>query len=198
MHARATRLTTLAALALCALLSASLPSRAQGALKPVDALIVNPPSRPVPVSVIAPPAAELAPLVTCNLTVGRFTGGAPFAQGITSHRVFGDIACPVGVSRLDVQRVIYDPAPGSENIAHYHVLVGTLMPTTPPSDVAGDFQPLAMLTEGAPEVTLHRPLRIDLTDTQRRVRLRYGCGSGVVGIAPACSGVVYLVGTAVR
>lgn len=198
MQTRASRLSIVTALAFCALWFTSPPGLAQGVLKPVEALIVNPPSRPVPVNVIAPPAAELAPLVTCNVTLARFTGGAPFAQGITSQRVLGDIACPAGVSHLDVQRVIYDPSPGSENVAHYHLLVGTVLPTLPPSDVAGDFQPLAMLTEGAPDVVLPRPRRIDLTDTQRRLRLRYGCGSGVAGIAPACSGVVYLIGTAVR
>src|SRR5688572_33232092 len=33
------------------------PVLAQGALKPVDALIVNPPTRPVPVAVLSAPAA---------------------------------------------------------------------------------------------------------------------------------------------
>jgi hypothetical protein len=55
MHARALMLSAAAAIAL-ATLATSLPSRAQGALKPVDALIVNPPNRPVPVTVLSVPA----------------------------------------------------------------------------------------------------------------------------------------------
>jgi hypothetical protein len=55
MHSRAIALSIVASLGLAAL-AASLPSHAQGALKPVDALIVNPTNRPVPVTVLSSPA----------------------------------------------------------------------------------------------------------------------------------------------
>jgi hypothetical protein len=51
MHTRAVVVSVVTVVGLAAA-AASLPSRAQGALKPVDAMIVNPPSRPVPVTVL--------------------------------------------------------------------------------------------------------------------------------------------------
>jgi hypothetical protein len=60
MHARALMLLAATAMGLAAL-ATSLPSHAQGVLKPVDAMIVNPANRPVPVAVAPTP---LVPVMT--------------------------------------------------------------------------------------------------------------------------------------
>jgi hypothetical protein len=55
MHARALIFSAFTAIGLVALAS-SLPSHAQGAMKPSETLVVNPTSRPVPVTVLSTPA----------------------------------------------------------------------------------------------------------------------------------------------
>jgi hypothetical protein len=55
MHPRAI-VVSIAAVVGGTAMTASLPSRAQGAIKPVEALVVNPSTRPVPVTVLSTPA----------------------------------------------------------------------------------------------------------------------------------------------
>jgi hypothetical protein len=57
MHAHALPLLAAAAIGLVGL-TTPLPALAQGALKPVEALVVNPTNRPVPVQVLSAPAPE--------------------------------------------------------------------------------------------------------------------------------------------
>jgi hypothetical protein len=191
---------TLAAAALCA---ATGPVSAQGALKPLEAVVVNPASRPVPVTVIAPTAATQPATVTCRIQFDRQTASSPFFFGTKIITPVQYLDCPSGVTRLDVHRVLFDPAGGgfgSMNVAHFHLMVG-IGPLSGSGENFGDEDvaiPLAMLTEGAADISLARPVRIDKGATGMAVMTRRGCSSGIAGFNAACAGVVFLVGTPVN
>jgi hypothetical protein len=86
MHARALMLSAATALGLAAL-ATSLPSHAQGALKPVDAMIVNPPSRPVPVT----------GTVKLDGGAGGITGTLKSGdKNVTAFEQFIDVTSPTG------------------------------------------------------------------------------------------------------
>jgi hypothetical protein len=203
MHARALIFSAVTAIGFVALAS-SLPSHAQGALKPVDALIVNSPNRPVPVTVIAPPAAAQPAMVTCRIRFGQSIGSTPMLVASDTITPVQGLDCPSGVTKLDVHRVLFDPLGGatfgSRNVAHFSVMVGIGPGFPSEGGTVSDDEiavPLAMLTEGAADVSLARPVRIDKSASGMAVMTRRSCSSGIAGFIPTCAGVVFLVGTPV-
>ena len=178
---------------------------AQGVLKPVDALIVNPPSRPVPVTVIAPPPAPQVATVTCRISFGQTIASTPMAVTSDSVTPLPSLACPSGTTRLDVHRVLFDPLGGasfgSRNVAHFTVMVGIGPNVGSEGTSISDDEiavPLAMLTEGAADVSLTRPVRIDKSVASMAIVTRRSCSSGIAGITPACAGAVFLIGTPIN
>jgi len=173
------------------------PVLAQGVLKPVDAVIVNPASRPVPVTVIAPSAAALPPTAICHISTGAappITPGSPFGgSGVVLP--MSALSCRGGVTRLDVHRVLFQPHGVG---AHFKTMVNLIPDTTADAPGAADVVTvLATLTEGAPDISLARPLRID-GSAPTQWSIRHICGSGIAGFEPQCGGTVFLIGTPVN
>lgn len=113
MHANSVPLWAAAAIGLAGLVT-TLPSRAQGAIKPVEALVVNPPSRPVPV---APVAVKLEPVQTrcigsnnegCELYV--VPAGKRLVIESVSHYV------STSTAGVQVHWVVVGPATGTEEL----------------------------------------------------------------------------------
>jgi hypothetical protein len=182
------RLQVVSALAVLAFTVAG-PAMGQGALKPLEARIINTPSQPVPVSVI--PAAP-DPMVTCRYSLGT-TGSAttPIAWGSGVAPVTS-VSCPAGVTAIDVRRVIYDF--DGANAVHFAVFIGYVPPGVT-SDISAHW--IAMLTNGQADIALQTPVRIDTNDggtIQANVR----CSSGIAGFNVQCGGRVFLIGTPVQ
>jgi hypothetical protein len=170
-----------AAAALCALAE---PALAQ-TFKPVEALIVNPTSRPVPVTVVS---ATPAPTVRCRLFLHPSSGTSPIVRHTQADSV-QEVHCPPGVSRLDVQRVVL------ASDAPQHRVFLALGSTSATGLVAETV--LATLSDGTPDLALPRAVRIDFAAPSSPLFIaEQVCSSGMAGINTACGGDVYLVGTA--
>jgi hypothetical protein len=180
-----------AAAAAALLAVASSAAHAQGALKPVEALIVNPPSRPVPVSVVAPAAA---PTVTCRIDVDITGSLLPIPSGGAASQI-ASLDCPAGVSKIDLHRAVFVPGSRSENQVHFTVSValGHFVGNSPVID-----SPIATLSDGSPDLSLARPVRIDKTAAGVYAISSMSCSSGIAGLAPRCHGTVLLVGSPVN
>jgi hypothetical protein len=158
-------------------MATSLSSRAQGALKPVEAVIINPADRPVPVSVVTTAAA---PMVYCQISFGFEKLPAPTIISASNIPLVA-LVCPPGLTRIDVARVAFDLS--SENTAQYGLFL----------TVGG--APLAALSDGTPDLTLPRAFRID-TAAGGSVRYRLRCTTGIASVFNAeCGGTLYLIGT---
>jgi len=171
------------------------PALAQGVLKPVDALIVNPVNRPVPVSIVAPAAPATA---TCRIDIDISGNLLPVPAGGTSTQI-ASLECPAGVSRLDVHRVVFHTgvfvsAPVLNQV-HFNVSValGRLIGNSAVLDM-----PIATLSDGTPDLSLARPVRIDKTAAGVYAMTSMTCSSGIAGLAPKCAGTVFLIGTPVN
>lgn len=174
---------TIAAAALCA---AAGPVSAQGALKPVEALIVNPANRPVPVTVVSSPTA---PTVRCRLALD-VSSASPIVRLIQTNPVQG-VVCPAGVTRLDVQRVVL-----ASFVAQHRVFLALGS-----ASAAGQVPEtiIGTLSDGAPDLTLARPVRIDFAAPSSPLFIAMQvCSAGNAAIPEACGGDVYLVGTPVN
>jgi hypothetical protein len=105
MHTRAVAalVVTLAALAAA---TATPPSRAQGALKPVDAMIVNPPSRPVPVTVLPDEGARetfrIANAMNVELGFGCVGVAVPAGKRLVLQHLGGQMTVAAPVALVDV------------------------------------------------------------------------------------------------
>lgn len=170
---------------------------AQGVLKPVDARIVNTPSQPVPVSIVAP-AAPAPATATCRIDIDISGNLLPVPAGGISTQI-ASLECPAGVSRLDVHRVVFHTgvfvsAPVS-NQMHFNVSValGRFIGNLPVLDT-----PIATLSDGTPDLSLARPVRIDKTAAGVYAMTSMMCSSGIAGLAPKCAGTVFLIGTPVN
>lgn len=183
-------ITSLTTAALAAALFAP-PALSQGALKPVDALIVNPPSRPVPVSIVTPAAPATA---MCRID---FTGSntLPVTRAATSFPI-AELNCTGGVSRLDVHRVVVSTRQFPLQMApvHFNVIVG--LGSSDGANLVID-TPIATLSSGTPDLALARPVRIDKTAATLMLAQEI-CSSGIAGIPVNCLGTVFLIGTAVN
>jgi hypothetical protein len=109
-----------------------------------------------------------------------------------------DLACTPGVTKLDVQRVVFTTgAFGSptENQVHYTIslafahFIGT---------AAFIDAPIATLSNGSPDLSLGQPVRIDKSALGVAITSSIMCSSGIAGLAPRCSGTVFLIGTPVN
>ncbi|AMY10723.1 hypothetical protein LuPra_03962 [Luteitalea pratensis] len=76
--------------------SGALPALAQGALKPLAALIVNDESHPVPVLVTN--TTSTPDLVKCSLDIGSVGGTDPIATSVGSLAAISNVECPAGVT----------------------------------------------------------------------------------------------------
>jgi hypothetical protein len=192
MTTPATHLSVATALALVALLGTP-PSHAQGALKPVEALIVNPANRPVPVSIVGAPAP---PTAMCRIDMPTGNPATGVSAGATSFPV-SELICSNGVSRLDVHRVVAGtadfPAPGNLPV-HFNLVVGLGRPASPGYVI--DI-PIATLSSGTPDLALARPVRID-KGAPLYMLADQTCSTGIVGVVASCMRAVYLIGTPVN
>jgi hypothetical protein len=157
-------------------------SHAQGALKPVEALIVNPPSRPVPVAVVVPPTRATA---VCKLDLTVLAVQSP-VYTIVGNLPVEALQCPPSVSRLDVHRIVLDMA--APNAVHYSVFISLA------ANGAAGALPVAALSDGTPDLTLNKPVRLDRTVSGAFAYFGR-CSSGVATVSTACGGSVYFVGT---
>jgi hypothetical protein len=179
---------TIAVATLCATAG---PVYAQGALKPVEALIVNPASRPVPVSVV-PSAAPAS--VVCRIDFG---GGNPLPVTHTGTSFpIGDLNCPAGVSRLDVQRVVASTGRISSPEAPVHFVMEIGLGHQEGNGYAID-TPIATLSSGTPDLSLAHPVRIDKSVAATLLGQQI-CSSGLPTVAVRCLGTVFLIGTPVN
>jgi hypothetical protein len=152
----------------------------------------NSASSPVPVSIVNPGST---PTVNCHLDLSRGTQGTPFVNppGASSFAIVL-LACPPGVTAIDVLRVQYD-AWGSTfpsiNVANFQLTVG-LAPTFP-----GSFNDAALfpaMTNAAPQADLLTPIRLDKTITANTFVFQQACSSGIAGFNASCGGRVYFIG----
>jgi hypothetical protein len=164
---------------------------AQGVLKPVEALIVNPANRPVPVSIV-PSAAPAAAMCWIDLSV---TAPLPVARTGTSFPI-GQLNCTEGVTRLDVHRAVASVRQfSSQNTSvHFNLIVGLGRPGAPGYVLD---TPVASLSSGTPDLSLARPVRIDKNGTSF-VLAEHFCSSGLPTIAAHCERTVFLIGTPVN
>lgn len=161
------------------------PALAQGALKPVEAIVVNPASRPVPVSVV--PAA-LGPLVQCRLDLQGSISSTPIVQQFQADPVHS-LICPSGVTRLDVQRIVLAPT-----VAKHRVLLGLARVSSGALVREGV---IGSVSDGTPDLALPRALRIDLAASPGLlISADQICSSQMASVPQACGGTVYLIGTA--
>ena len=169
------------------------PVLAQGALKPVEALIVNPANRPVPVSIVPPATSSTA---MCRIEMSDGSPLASVASTATSFPI-AELSCSAGVSRLDVHRVVASatpfPAPGNLPV-HFNLVVGLGRP-----DAIGYVLdvPIATLSSGTPDLALARPVRID-KNAPVLMLADQTCSSGITGIVAKCMRTVFLIGTPVN
>jgi hypothetical protein len=172
-----------------ACLAAAVPLSAlgQGAIKPVEALVVNPASRPVPVSVVA---AAPGPALQCRLDLQGSIASTPITLGHQATPLPA-LACPAGVSRLDVQRIVL-----SAFVPEHRVLLA--LGSAASGALVRDAV-IGAVSSGAPDLWLARPVRVDLASAASPLLIAdQVCSSGIAGVPQACAGAVYLIGTAVN
>ena len=179
---------TIVAATLCA---AAGPVCAQGALKPVEALIVNSASRPVPVSIVSSAAPAS---VTCRIDM---TGGnlLPVTNTGTSFPV-AELNCPAGVTRLDVHRVVASIGRISSPEAPVHFVLDIGLGHQENPGYVID-TPIATLSSGTPDLSLARPVRIDKGAGVTMLAWET-CSSGVAGVNVRCARTIFLIGTPVN
>jgi hypothetical protein len=175
----------IAAAALCSLAE---PTFAQGALKPLEAIVVNPVSRPVPVTVIAPATPE-KPLVICRLSLPLTSGGSPITRMSGAPPIAQAVFCPAGVSRIDVQRIVLE-----STVPQHQVMLALGVPQMGPPPVE---KMIGAVSASNPDLSLAHPVRIDLTSADF-IHIRQVCSSGIASLAGECGGSAYLIGTAVN
>jgi hypothetical protein len=182
---------------LAAALSATgaLPAAAQGAVKPLIALIVNDVTNPVPVRVTnAPPT--LPALVKCTLDAGGSSSADEITAGTGGGSGVGSIECPGDVTVVDVQRVFFVPGlsavSGTSNVLHWQVTVGLSSNT---SLEAGEV--IAVLTAGAPDTVLSRPVRLDRGVIGNVIMFNKTASTGIPGTAAVFTGTVIFEGVPV-
>lgn len=163
--------------------------------KPVMSLIVNTDASAVPVRVV--PSGEA--LVTCAFDLG-FLGQA--ASPVASTSGFGGVLlleCPAGVSTIEVRRIAYAPDLRSSanlfprNVVAYRLAVG-LVPEGAPEPDLNPFDLLAIVTDGAPEAVLARPVRLTAAGNFPVVSFTLTVSSGVAGINPSMGGFILFRG----
>jgi hypothetical protein len=174
------------------------PALAQGAIKPIMAFIVNDRANPVPVVVTndtpAPPA-----LVKCTRDLGGGSSPDPIIPAVGGgwFNVI-TIDCPAGVTALDVQRVTYAPgvtaAATQNNVVHWQVVLG---PSSAPDTTLEPGEVIAVLTAGAPDTVLSRPLRVDLTLPLSGFAWERSGSTGIAGIGAQLSGSLIFEGVPV-
>jgi hypothetical protein len=165
---------------------------AQSNNPPLNVTVTN---TPLPVSVVAPPSA---PTIVCTRLLlsgggpGQFTGG-----GGSSAFVGAALKCPAGVTAIDVKRVVIEPV-NSPNVTGYITTVKNGPPDPLNSFDVTEPKLLAVVTNGAPEVSLDDPVRLDVSPTSTlRLVVRTSCSSQISrGID--CSSTLYLFGRAVQ
>ncbi len=169
----------------------ALPAEAQPPAKPVLATIVNEVTDPVPVVVTNTTAAAPA-LVKCWFATGSGSGSVPTGGGSGRLSVQLSVHCPDGITAMDVQRVYFSPDVMNlgTNVLHWQITV-SLGP--------GDFDPaglVAVLTAGAPDSVLSRPLRLDKAAAQF-VSYTYRFSTGIAGVGYVSSGLWFFEGVPV-
>ena len=164
-------------------LGISEPAAAQGAVKPVQAVIVNDQSTPVPVSVVPPtPDTE----AVCSFDIG-IAFGVTFINSVGSGQSMGLVHCPTGITKVDVRRVVFVPGAQTENVASYKMSFSLSNSST------GLFRQIAYLTDGTPEA---KPFTQFVLDTGLNDVLGESAfaTSGIPGVALKLSGTVFLIG----
>ena len=101
-------------------LGGAVPAVAQGPLKPLEALIINDTSDPVPVTVV-PPAPETE--VVCSWQTLTASGTTFVSQG--TRVLQNSKECPTGVTAVDVHRVVFTAT--GEHVASYRMLLGVVI-----------------------------------------------------------------------
>jgi hypothetical protein len=165
-------------------LGGAVPAVAQGPLKPIEALIINDTSDPVPVTVV-PPAPETE--VVCSWQTQTVQGTTFLSQGTG---VLGETKeCPTGVTAVDVRRVVF--AAFGEHVASYRITLGVADPP------ASSPRTVAYLTDGAPEAAPIGPLVLDMTNPPE-ILLRFDATSGIPGVDLSLVGKLLVIGTPVQ
>jgi hypothetical protein len=175
----------IAAAAVCSLAQ---PTFAQGALKPLEAVVVNPVSRPVPVTVIAPATPE-KPLVICRLSLPAGFGGSTITRISAAPPIAQAVFCPAGVSRIDVQRIVLE-----SSVPQHQVMLALGIPQMGPPPVE---RMIGAVSAGTPDLSLAHPVRVDLTSADY-IHMRQVCSSGMASVPVECGGSAYLIGTPVN
>jgi hypothetical protein len=124
--------------------------------------------------------------------MGRSSGTGPFVEGGGGTAGVGLLECPSGVTAIDVVRVVAAPYTGSlrsQNVAkfNYTITLSALGEVTVK-------ELIAVLSDGTPDLSLARPVRIDTTSTDV-MNFILSCTSGIVSISPQCGGTLFLFGT---
>jgi hypothetical protein len=170
------------------------PAMAQGPLKPINALIVNDSSTPVPVTVVTP-AAQTD--VVCSWAINGSVGGTTFINGAGNGIGVSSFSCPAGVTKVAVQRVLFIAGSGatgntSQNVASYRSTVTVRNQTTATTTY------LAYLTEGAPEAGVIQPYVLDTTSTSETLSISHFATSGIPGVSLSLTGTILLTGHPVQ
>ena len=182
--------TVFAVSAIVMAVASAAPAYAQGPLRPVESLIINGPSEPVPVKVVT--TASATPVV-CTFVLTGSSGPTGFVNSSVTRKPASD-GCAPG-TKLDVSRILFAPDIGipSQNLATYRVTVAV-------TQQASTFflnEVVAVLTDGAPEAPPIQPFRLDTTGGQFVVALSAGSAGGAA-TPVSIAGALILVGTPVQ
>lgn len=164
--------------AACAAALACLPAQAQGAVKPIDARIVNTPGQPVPTTPVTPPDNVNA---YCTFSSRLAPAATPISAGPS---VSGEMQCSGTFTKLDVQRVIVHQS--GANVVHYQALLTLLQDS---------MKHVGSFGSANPDVQLARSVRVTKADDAFIVD--HVCSSGIAGVNATCGVTVILVGTPV-
>ena len=162
----------------------AVPAVAQGPFAPILAIIQNDQSNPVPVAVV-PPAPETA--VVCSWSGWRRRSGTTFINGSGSGSSLTFVKCPTGITKVDVQRVVFVPGSQTTNVASYRATITLANSST------GLFRHIAYLTDGAPEADVIQPFVLDTSSTDSLGTI-FSATSGISGVPLTLNGTLYLAG----
>jgi len=161
---------------------------------PLSVTVTN---TPLPVSVVSLPPSS--PTIVCKREIGSSASPLSQVAGGGGSGAFASpiLKCPAGITAIDVKRIVVEPNL-SLNVTAYILTIKVGPPDPLNSFEVSEPKMLAVVTNGAPEVSLADPVRLDVSPTSTLLLVnRLSCKSQISsGIE--CRYTLYLFGKAVQ
>lgn len=172
------------------LLFCSLVHAAPPELPPIDVVVTNDNTMPLPVEIQSPR------LVTCFWHQGSANSSDPFT-GLGSAGLLENVQCPSGVSQIDVKRIaVSNVVDQFSSALKFQAVVGYFDENS--ADVFDPAGILAILTDGAPIADVLQDFRLDTNDASRKLYFRIMGSSGIADQPASISNFVFFSGTLVQ